>query len=162
MKAFLAGFADRLNAIGRTNDLLTRYAWTATDLSALLELELGPFGEHVTIRGPALKMSANCAVSLAMIVHELATNAMKYGALSGEGRVDVSWRTQDGGQAILTWIETGGPPVERPATEPASGGGFGSRLIARLAEQQLHGAARLDLRPEGLRAEIDFLASAAP
>lgn len=160
MKAFLAGYSDRLNAIARANALLTQNAWDATDLGAVLQVELGPLGDRVAIHGPPLEVEAQAASSLSMIVHELATNSMKYGALSGQGRVEVAWRTLKGGacpRAALTWIETGGPPVTPPPG--TGGGGFGSKLIGRLAEKELHGSVELDFRPEGLRAEIEFLPS---
>lgn len=160
MKRFLAGFSDRLNAIARANALLTRNGWDATDLGAVLKVELGPLGDRVEMRGPPLRVEAQAATSLSMILHELATNSMKYGALSGQGRVEVAWRPLDvaaGPRAALTWIETGGPPVTPP---PGTGeGGFGSRLIGRLAEKDLGGSAELDFRPEGLRADIEFLPS---
>jgi two-component sensor histidine kinase len=95
-----------------------------------------------------------------MIVHELATNSMKYGALSGQGRVEVAWRTLAGGESLraaLSWSEIGGPPVSPPPGTAA--GGVGSKLIGRLAEKELGGTAVLDFRPDGLRAEIEFLAS---
>lgn len=160
MKGFLAGFSDRLNAIARANALLTHNGWETTGLNEVLQVELGPLGDRVAIHGPPLEVEAQAATSLSMIVHELATNSMKYGALSGQGRVEVAWRALDGAagpRAVLTWIETGGPPVTPPPG--TGGGGFGSKLIGRLAEKELHGSAELDFRPEGLHAEIQFLPS---
>jgi two-component sensor histidine kinase len=161
MKAFLADFADRLNAIARANTLLAHNSLVATDLNALLKVELGSLGDRVEIHGPQLQVEARAATSISMIVHELATNSMKYGALSGQGQVEVAWRTLDGAagsRAALTWIETGGPAVSPPSRTGASG--FGSKLIGRLAEKELGGAAELDFRPNGLHAEIEFPASA--
>lgn len=156
MQTFLTGFADRLNAIARANTILTQNASNSTELSTLLEVELGSLRESVAIHGPPLKLRAQVATSISMIVHELATNSMKYGALSGGGAIDVTWCARKGGgspRAILTWVETGGRTVALP---PERGAGFGLKLIARLAEKELGGSAELAFHPEGLHAEIEF------
>jgi len=91
---------------------------------------------------------------MSMVLHELATNAAKYGALSTpNGAVDINWGHEPGERLVLAWSEDGGPPTQSPKRQ-----GFGSRLIARLA-RQLGGEARYDWRPQGLRVELDVARS---
>jgi two-component sensor histidine kinase len=95
-------------------------------------------------------LTAGKALLLAMVLHELATNATKYGALSGAtGGASLSWRTE-GGRLVLDWRESGGPPVSPPAAR-----GFGSTLIERALEQE-HGAARLCFDPAGLTCRLEM------
>lgn len=121
----------------------------AQDLKLLLHSVLEPFGEKVAIEVPASRLAADTASSLALIFHELATNAVKYGALSSaEGYVEVHGiETADGTR--LAWIERGGPPV---ASQPARRG-FGSRLLARSMKPEA-GEVQVAFEPEGLTARI--------
>ena len=100
-------------------------------------------------------LRAQAGVALTMILHELATNAAKYGALSTpHGTLDVNWQREDSGgrpQIRLRWIEAGGPPVKTPSRR-----GFGSELIERSTTHELHGQAILDYREEGLHGELTF------
>src|SRR3954467_2356338 len=120
-----ASIDQRIRALSRTDDLIARVDGTGCDIKDLLLLELGPYG-HVrfTLNGPALFLPAKLAVSLALIFHELATNAGKYGAFSSaRGLLQVSWSVSDD-RLSITWDETEGPPVE--TVGPA---GFGTRLL---------------------------------
>ena len=142
----LTQFNDRIFALAGAHDLLTRRNWEGADLGELLSEALQPYATQVTLEGPPLPLSPNAAVALAMIFHELATNASKYGALSVEtGRIAVSWSL--GARTLLTieWRERGGPP-----TKPPQRGGFGSRLIAASLRGDLAGSANFDYAPDGL------------
>jgi two-component sensor histidine kinase len=136
-----------------TNALLLRGNDQAINVRNALELELAPYagrGKQVVLQCANLAISANSALSLSLLIHELATNAAKYGGLSTSGGslLVVCKRGELGG--VLTWRETTANMPPRKA-----GGGAGSILIERLA-RDLGGAAHLDFRPEGLEATITF------
>ena len=119
--------------------------------------ELAPYSEkdekRVRIDGPQVLLEPNAALAIAVALHELATNAVKYGALSGtKGQIDLKWLHKTDGQLILDWTEMGGPAVQVPTRQ-----GFGSRVIKRIIGQ-LKGKARFDWRPEGLVCEIGLQA----
>jgi PAS domain S-box-containing protein len=150
-------FESRLMGLSQVHDVLTRESWHGAGLRDLAERALAPFtppahddeaGEgRLKIDGPPVWLAPGGALTMALIFHELATNALKYGALSnGEGRVVLAW-TYDAAtrDLALTWTETGGPPVVAPTRR-----GFGSRLIERSLRGELKGAATMDYRPEGL------------
>jgi PAS domain S-box-containing protein len=144
----------RVQALANVHSLFVETRWIGAELSAIATQELAPYFEgapkRVRIDGPPVLLAPDAAQSLAMVLHELATNAVKYGALSGAaGHVSLSWRHGDGRQLTLCWKEEGGPPVQAPSRR-----GFGSQLIERMAVQ-LQGAARFDWRPDGLVCEID-------
>lgn len=150
----LAQFNDRLYTLASAHDLLTRRNWEGADLGELLAEALRPYASQVTLDGPPLPLAPNAAVALAMIFHELATNASKYGALSNEtGKVAVSWSL--GARTLLTieWRERGGPLVKPPER-----GGFGSRLIAASLKGDLAGSAAFDYAPEGLTCVLSIIA----
>ena len=146
-----AKFEARLLGLSQVHDLLTREHWHGADLRAVALRALAPFVEdalsdNIEIDGPDVWAPPSAALALAMLLHELATNATKYGALStATGRVRLTW-TFDADERIvrLTWTETGGPPVAPPARQ-----GFGSRLIAR-ALRDLRGAVALRYEPAGV------------
>jgi PAS domain S-box-containing protein len=142
---FIEDFEGRVISLARTHDVLTQNSWTGAELSVLLERALAHCRDRVELDGPPVELSATPAVALALIIHELATNAAKYGALSApDGRVVISWTFQ-ADRLALTWREQGGPP---PA--PTARQGFGTRLIERLAKGDLGGRAEADYAPEGL------------
>jgi two-component sensor histidine kinase len=149
---------NRILALSKTHDLLTRRDWTRAPLRQVLENELSPYrsGEgHVTLIGEEVELPPRYVLALGMTAHELTTNAAKYGALStDEGRVSVAWRVglgESGRERLhIEWRETGGPPVSQPRRR-----GFGSRLITGGIARELDGDVRLDFAPEGLRCIID-------
>jgi two-component sensor histidine kinase len=144
--AFRGAFEARLMALSATHDLLTAAGWRSASLRDVLLREVKPHGaERYSLDGPDVPLAPSQAVALGLLIHELATNAAKYGALSsGAGRVAVAW-TFEAGVLNLTWTETGGPAVSPPTRR-----GFGSRLIERSLESGLGGKADLDYRREGV------------
>jgi two-component system CheB/CheR fusion protein len=159
LEAFRDSFVERLLGLARTHDLLTRGEWQDALLSAVLEAELAPYQgaerPRWTAHGPAVLLSPNAALALGMAFHELAINAAKYGALSVPGgQVDVRWRTRkvaEGRRLLLSWIESGGPPVTPPRRQ-----GFGTRLIGDGLGFELDGEAKLEFPPQGVRCTIDI------
>jgi len=150
----LGQFNDRIHALASAHDLLTRRNWEGADLGELLAEALQPYANQVSLEGPPLPLAPNAAVALAMIFHELATNASKYGALSTEaGRVAVTWSLEGRTRLVLTWRETGGPEVKPPKRT-----GFGSRLIATSLRGDLAGTAEFDYAPGGLTCVLTILA----
>ena len=152
-------FMARLLALADAHDILTAESWDGADLGAVIakaaDVHRDASGNsRFTISGPAIRLTPKSAVALSMAFHELATNAMKYGALSGpSGEVDVNWSIEhrdDGGRLCLRWAERGGPVVAEPLRR-----GFGSRLIERGLAGELDGHATLDFRPTGLICTVD-------
>jgi two-component sensor histidine kinase len=150
-------FIARLHALDRAHDMLTPEAWERAALSATVNRALEPFQqvhrERITVDGPGdLWLDANKGVMIAMMIHELATNAVKHGALSGgSGRVSITWvRTSEPNLVKLTWQENGGPEVRPPKAK-----GFGSHLIERAFGGQL-GAAELTFNPTGLTCILEI------
>jgi PAS domain S-box-containing protein len=150
---------QRLQALAHAHDVLTRESWHGADLADIVEgtvaaLEASP-GQRVRTSGPHVRLEPKAAVTLALVLHELATNAVKYGALSvDDGWVTLEWttaRAKGGLRLTLTWAEHGGPAVEPPQRK-----GFGARLIARsLAAEQ--GSAELIYAPEGVRCHMTLI-----
>ena len=150
-------FEGRLAALSAAHDLLTRESWEAVDLRDVIAEAAASCTsrEHeVTIEGPPVRLSPKTAVTFAMAIHELCTNALKYGALSvPEGRVEVRWSVEEGesgNRLRLRWEETGGPPVEPPTQR-----GFGSRMIERALASELGGRIGLEFPADGLICTID-------
>jgi PAS domain S-box-containing protein len=151
---FRTAFEGRLRAISLAHDVLTQLRWGQVDLGHLVARSLAPYrgGERVAWSGPTLLLAAQSVVSLAMVLHELSTNAAKYGAFSnGAGRVEIAWRRLDGGMAELAWTEHEGP---RLAGEPKPG--FGNKLITRVMSYDLQGSASMRFAPEGLSCRLTF------
>jgi two-component sensor histidine kinase len=129
--------------------VLTRERWHGAELQDVADRALGPFlgatPGQIEMRGPPAWLQPGAALSVALIFHELATNAVKYGALSVEGgRVDLTW-TLIGDDLTLTWAERGGPAVSPPTRK-----GFGTRLIERGLRGELNGSASMNYAPGGL------------
>jgi PAS domain S-box-containing protein len=145
-------FEGRLGALAAANDALIRAEWRSASLLELVQAATaahcgGAGADRVEVDGPELVVPARAAVGFSLILHELCTNAAKYGALSNEeGRVALSWGLDGEGALVFAWTERGGPPVKPPERR-----GFGSRLIERLAQVDLGGRAELAYEPEGLR-----------
>jgi two-component sensor histidine kinase len=146
-------FEGRLGALAEAHNLLSQEKWQGSDLQDLIVRVLQPYllnnPERVRLFGPKVPLSPRLAVVLSMIVHEIATNATKYGALSNDtGTVALDWEIIDEGagrQLRLIWTEAGGPHVTAPVQR-----GFGSRLIERSARDQLGGEATVDFLPRGV------------
>lgn len=154
--AFLDKFQGRLLALSKAHDLLTRRSWTGLNLADLLDAELAPFGtERIRREGPDTALQPRAALVFAMVVHELATNAGKYGALArASGRVSLRWSMEEvrGERRLqLSWQESGGPPVSTP---PARG--FGTRFIERTIRMDLGGSVELGFAPAGLHCRLSF------
>ena len=144
----------RIRALANVHSLFVATRWIGAELSAIAAQELLPYsgsGERrVRIEGPQVLLAPNAAQSIAVALHELATNAAKYGALSSAGgRVELEWTHAADGRLNLRWTETGGPAVQPPARQ-----GFGARIIPQMMGQ-LDGNARMDWRTEGLICEIN-------
>jgi two-component sensor histidine kinase/integral membrane sensor domain MASE1 len=143
----------RIQALARAHSLLSDARWDGVVLGELVAEELAPFSSHrsgqVTFDGPAITLRPAAAQSLALVLHELATNAAKYGALSDErGRLDVQWRRdrEDGKSFVeILWTESNGPAVQKPEQM-----GFGSNIIRTSVERQLRGRVTKEWRAEGL------------
>jgi two-component sensor histidine kinase len=150
-------FESRLMALSRAHDVLTNESWEGANLDEIVAQAITPYrGSHQSrfqVGGPPVRLSAKMALSISMALHELATNATKYGALSHDtGRVSITWRTlRDANIRYLQieWQEADGPAVAAPLHK-----GFGSRLIERGLAQELGGEARIEYRPEGVWCEI--------
>lgn len=149
-------FGARLAALARAHDVLTQQSWVGADLREIVAGLVAAHDEDKTrfeISGPPVSLPAKAALSLSMALHELATNAVKYGALStDEGRVEVAWETTpaspSGGSSSrlrLVWREYGGPPVRAPERQ-----GFGRRLIERGLASEVGGSARIAFEPTGV------------
>ncbi|MGE0744703.1 MAG: sensor histidine kinase [Rhodospirillales bacterium] len=157
---FEQAFTRRIEALADAHALLFRTNWGDTDLRDVVDVALTPFrrgdGHAVHIEGEAVMLPPRQALTMTLIVHELATNAGKYGALSdGNGRVRIRWRADgdgsDGAVLRFRWEETAGPPVS-----PPSRAGFGSRLIERSVSYELDGEANLSFPPAGAVCELSF------
>lgn len=152
-------FEARLIALSRAHDHLTRERWELVDLHSIVAKAVEPYSElspdMVRIRGEQIKVGAQASLTLAMIFHELANNASKFGALSSEqGKLAVSWAVaSDVSQPtlVIDWEESGGPQVNAPERL-----GFGSRLLQQGITRQFKGSARLDYDPSGLRCRMEI------
>jgi len=152
-------FIGRIHALARAHDQLLQTSWQSADLKTLVEETLSAYGnddgKDKEIDGPRVRLTPKQGLGIALILHELATNAAKYGALStSEGRLSVRWQL-DGTEAApavrLHWRERNGPPVQ-----PNLARGFGTRLIERSSTYELGGAAELRFEPHGLEVDMSF------
>ena len=154
---------DRVHALSRAYSQVEQAQWRPSSLRRLLLDEASAFAEpgQLELEGPEVLLEPQAYLSFAMVVHELATNARKYGALSvPEGRLAVRWHTARSGDLELDWLERGGPAVSKPRHA-----GFGMRVILQGLEHHLNGHAHLDFEPTGLHARLctprGFVAPAA-
>lgn len=151
LKAVIEG---RIGALAQVHGLLAQTRWVGADLQRLVEEEVAPYrgGQcpQVEVKGPALVLEPHAAQSMAIALHELATNAAKYGALSTPaGRVVVEWKRTTRGGLIVRWAESGGPKVSMPSRR-----GFGTGAIDGTVCKQLEGDVRFDWRASGLVCSI--------
>ena len=158
---FLDRFGKRVEALAASQDLLVKNAWKGVDLNDLVRSQLAPFedlvGTRVELRGPPLFVSASAAQPIGMALHELATNAGKYGALSdGDGRVEISWRVERDGSGeetfVMGWLEHPTHAISTPAKP-----GFGSSVIGGMAEMSLGAKVELNFPPTGLTWQLRAL-----
>jgi two-component sensor histidine kinase len=143
----------RIRALANVHSLFVETRWIGAELSTIALQELAPHTEkqqkRVRIDGPQVLLEPNAAQAIAVTLHELVTNSVKYGALSGaKGQIDLKWLHKADGHLILHWTEVGGPVVQMPTRQ-----GFGSRVIEKMIGH-LKGKARFDWRSEGLVCEI--------
>jgi two-component sensor histidine kinase/PAS domain-containing protein len=148
-----ASFEARIAALAAAHDLLTKQSWHGADLGDVVASAMAPFEgvqkPQIRREGPPARLTAQRALALSLALHELATNAAKYGALSvPEGRVAVCWNVS-GDQLTLSWIEEGGPRVTAPSRF-----GFGTRLLERSLARELNGEVTIAFEPQGVRCEI--------
>jgi PAS domain S-box-containing protein len=143
----------RLRALANAHVLLAQSRWAGANLHDLARDELAPYLEEknsrARIEGPKLMLEQAAAQAIALALHELTTNSVKYGALSTpDGHVAITWRREFGGRLTFRWAESGGPPVKPPTHR-----GFGTRVMTRICEQ-LNGETKFDWRPDGLVCDI--------
>jgi two-component sensor histidine kinase len=152
-------FEQRLAAVSSAHAILTREDWEGASLGAIAEEALAAhrLDGRIALHGEDCSIPARAAVSLALALHELGTNAAKYGALSTEhGRIALSWACE-GERLVITWRESGGPEVTRPTRT-----GFGTRMIERVLASDLGGTVELDYAPSGLICRIEAPLPAEP
>ncbi|HEX5379057.1 MAG TPA: HWE histidine kinase domain-containing protein [Phenylobacterium sp.] len=149
-----ARLTDRLLALAGAHDVLTRESWEAADLGEIVASATAPYdaagASRFVVSGPAVRIAPKTALALALGLHELATNAAKYGALSNaSGTVSITWRVE-GDHLVLDWRERGGPPVKPPVRT-----GFGTRLLTRGLLTEFGGDAKLDYETAGLSCHVE-------
>ncbi|WP_459788886.1 CHASE domain-containing protein [Alteriqipengyuania sp. 357] len=148
---FASGLDGRIRALSATHDLLTQSEWGTTPLLAVLEAELAPYANPaeaiLDLTGPEVELAPNDALSFGLAIHELATNASKYGALSVErGRLSVTWTRLRDELVEVVWQEANGPPVSQDRSR-----GFGTELIEKIVAHELKHPVELDFAPSGVR-----------
>jgi len=157
MTQFLTQFEARLRSLAVAHDVLVEEGWHGASLRGLVELQLQPLFEtheaQISIAGPTVLLKPEAAQALGMALHELATNATRFGALSvPHGRLSIAWRRlaqPDGDGVALTWSESGGPPVEVPSVQR-----FGRMMIERNLAHAIGGNVKLAFLPDGVRCDI--------
>jgi PAS domain S-box-containing protein len=148
-------FIARMIALGHAHDILTQTSWTGAPIEHVVEGALAPHrtkDKRIHAGGPDIALEPRQALSLALAVHELATNAIKYGALSNQdGAIEISWSNGDAAHPgfRFVWDEAGGPMVSPPVRR-----GFGSRLIERMLASDFGGEVEMQYRPEGIKCEL--------
>jgi PAS domain S-box-containing protein len=146
---FIERFSERIKALSANQDLLVRNEWRGVEIEDLVHAQLGPFanlfGSRIAMHGPKLCLKAVAAQAIGLALHELATNAGKYGALSADtGRVDIRWRIDCDG-FTMSWTEREGPPVSPPERR-----GFGTIVMEAMAERSVYGKVDLEYAPSGV------------
>lgn len=155
---FYEAFVGRIISLANTHSLLTEALWQTAPLREILEKELSPYrndaAPRIVLEGPTVELPSEAAVPIGMAIHELTTNAAKYGALSvSTGRLAIRWTAEpeeNGIRLKLTWAESGGPRVKAPKKQ-----GFGSRLLHRVLTTQLSAKVDMDFNPDGLVVVIE-------
>ncbi len=156
-EAFVQAFSGRLRALADAHTLLSETEWQGPDIKSLIEIQVRPYSggsmDRIICAGPEIKLNPDLSLAIAFVLHELTTNAAKYGSLSvPEGRLDVTWdRIERDGRHFLdlSWVEKGGPPVGQPVRK-----GFGSKLIDESLEYSFNGEVIRQFEPGGVTAQI--------
>jgi two-component sensor histidine kinase/PAS domain-containing protein len=158
LEVFADAFTGRLRALAVAHDILTQTRWIGIGLNELLISVLAPYrtpeDPRINIKGPAILLPARAVVPLSMVLHEMSTNAAKYGALSERrGHISITWQVSGDTDKLveLVWQEQGGPTVKRGAT-----GGFGTKLIDHAIRHDLDGRTKIDFDPAGVRWSLAF------
>jgi len=158
LTGFVRGLEGRIQSMAKAHSLLSQSRWEGVSIEKLLEEELDPYAKgmsRITLSGSDVLLTPKSALALSLAVHELATNAAKFGALSRPaGRVKVAWSLANDGSIDLSWTETGGPIVETPTRR-----GFGSTLIERALAMETGGQVAMHFLRSGLVCEISLPAS---
>jgi PAS domain S-box-containing protein len=149
----------RLFALSKTHDHLSRAGWESADFKSIATDIFAPFqldaDDQVRLSGPSVRLPPNCALLLGMVLHELVTNAAKYGALSrSSGKLDVNWTVENGvagRRLLIDWQEAGGPRVRKPERR-----GFGSRLAERAIGHELRGSSQISFDPSGVSCKFEI------
>jgi PAS domain S-box-containing protein len=151
LEGFLKTFAGRLKSMASAHQLLTATRWRGAGMHNIAAAELGGLAPGQTRwSGPDVLLTPRGANAMSLALHELATNAVKFGSLSTEvGRVEVTWRRTEDGGLELQWLESHGPPVAVPTRR-----GFGATLLEKVTGRELGGSVRVDYRAEGVRAVL--------
>jgi len=149
LEEFIERFSERIQALSANQDLLIKNDWRGADVEELVHAQLAPFagliGTRIQIQGPRLRVTPSAAQSIGLALHELATNASKYGSLSDDrGSVGISWRL-DRDEFTISWVECDGPRVEPPRRK-----GFGNTVISVVAKASVEGRVELDYPATGL------------
>jgi PAS domain S-box-containing protein len=157
---FIERFSERIQALSANQDLLVRNEWNGVDVEDLVRAQLAHFadliGSRIVVHGPKLRLKATSAQAIGLALHELATNAGKYGALSMDrGRVDICWGMDDD-TLTMSWTEHDGPPVSTPKQR-----GFGTIVMEAMTEYSIDGAVDLDYARSGLTWRLTCLAASA-
>jgi len=152
--SYVAAVEGRIRALSQAHTLLSQSRWEGADIARLVDEELAPYrtgGGRISISGTSVLLPPDRAQTLALALHELATNSAKYGALSApDGRLEVDWQS-DGGAIKLHWRESGGPPVRVPTDQ-----GFGTKIINATIKHQMGGDVVLDWRAQGLHCTLSI------
>lgn len=154
---YIAAVRGRVSALGRAHSMLAQNRWEGADLAQIIADESAAYQKLGQLHhaGPPITLTANAVQSVSMVINELATNALKYGALSADrGRVAVEWSVLDGGELELRWTEVGGPAVRKPKST-----GFGFTLINEVTTFQLGGRVEMKWPAEGLQLIVTLPAS---
>jgi PAS domain S-box-containing protein len=157
---FIDTFTERIRALAANQDLLIRNEWQGVFVEDLVRAQLAHFadlvGSRIAVHGPRLRLNAAAAQAVGLALHELATNAGKYGALSTEtGGVEVDWRL-DAGVFTMGWTERNGPPVKPPGRQ-----GFGNMVLDLMAKRTVDGDVALEYAPSGLAWRLTCVAANA-
>ncbi|MEC3951248.1 HWE histidine kinase domain-containing protein [Sphingobium sp. HWE2-09] len=153
VEEFIATLESRVHALARAHDQITADRWSPARLYDLIEVESGAYlgerSDRVRLSGPNVLLTPGCFTVLALVIHEMLTNAAKYGALSDNGTVSIAWRVDEDGSLLIDWTESGGPAVVAPTRR-----GFGSTVIERSIPYDLGGHAEVHYRLAGIEAHF--------